>query len=334
MGTTVRHATLLVGLALATSGCTTVLGIDRCDAPARSTLTLAPPTLAGTGLFAEGSTHGLAPDVRRYRPRFELVGDGAGKDRFVKLPRGATIDTTDMDDWQFPRGTKLWKDFARDGHTIETRYLEKVGDGAGEDAWLAVAYVWNAEGTDALLAIDGVEKANGTSHEVPPARRCRACHGGTRSFVLGYSAVQLGGAAEKEESELRALAREGRLSEPPRGDYALPARGDAHAALGYLHANCGHCHNRHRPSRTGARCFDPRTSFDLSLRTTELGALATTGPYRTAIGDVIVPGAPEDSALYRRFTGASVLPRMPALGTNDVDRDGAALLARWIRSLH
>ena len=325
----VSRAILLGG-----TGCTTILGIRSCDNPSPAILGTAPLTLSTTGLDAHGPRGALGSGVVRYRPRFELVGDGEAKDRFVHLPEGAPIDSSAMDDWRFPRGTKLWKHFFRHGRPIETRYLTKVIDGPGAEAWLAVAYVWNTAGTEAFVAPEGLDDANGSGHDVPPARRCRACHGGTTSFVLGFSALQLGGPAHPGDTSLESLVAEGRLTHPGRTTYDVPGDPSTRAALGYLHANCGHCHNQHRPARTGARCFDPRTSFDLSLRTTELDAVHATAVYRTAVGTVVTAGSPEDSLLYRRVAGTDTFePRMPALGADDVDRSGLTLLTQWIRGL-
>ena len=41
----------------------------------------------------------------------ELWSDGAKKQRWIQLPPGEKIDVADLDNWQFPKGTKLWKQF-------------------------------------------------------------------------------------------------------------------------------------------------------------------------------------------------------------------------------
>ena len=320
--------------ALASSGCQTILGIRSCDEPPPARLALAPPTLGATGLYAAPGTNRLAEGVRHYRPRFELWTDGATKERWVSLPKGATIETSDMDAWRFPIGTKLWKEISRDGKRVETRLLQKVTEGSGMESWLAVAYVWNAEGTEAVVAPEGLADANGTAHDVPPARACAGCHGGSTSTVLGFSAIQLEDTALEGDTSLGALRSDRRLSHPPAHEARIPGGAEAREALGYLHANCGHCHNRHRPAHQGARCFDPRTDFDLSLRTNELATPTTTAAYRTALGTVVSAGDPEGSLLYRRLAGTATFePRMPALGVESTDARGVALVGRWIRGL-
>lgn len=270
----------------------------QCEPPPPAPLGMLPERLSETGI--------TDPGVRPFEPRFQLWSDGASKRRWIHLPAGSSIDTSDPDDWRFPVGTKLWKEFTRDGVRVETRLLERYGE--ADDEWTAVAYVWNAAGTEATKAPDGVANARGTGHDVPPASMCFACHGGRRSRVLGYSAVQL-------------------------GRVEVPGNETERSALGYLHANCGHCHNQERPARDGARCFDPRNALDMWLRVDRLGAPSDTPAYATLLGAVVRPGDPDRSRLVRRFTSSDSDVRMPPLGTERIDAAGAELLRSWISGL-
>ena len=105
-----------------------------------------------------------------FLPRFELWSDGATKRRWMRLPPGTQIDTKDPDSWQFPNGTRFWKEFTRDGVRVETRFLQKVRD-APED-WVAGGYLWNDDQSDATLSTAGAVDALGTGHDVPAAGRC------------------------------------------------------------------------------------------------------------------------------------------------------------------
>jgi hypothetical protein len=319
----------LTGVLLTNIGCSLLQGYGYCDAVPPARLAQAPSALSATGLFTDMASEQLAEGVVPYRPRFELWSDGATKRRWVYLPPGTKIDTSDMDAWQFPEGTKFWKEFTRDGVRVETRLLHKVGRAPHD--WVTVAYVWDVGGHDAMAAPAGTENANGTPHDVPAARSCMGCHGGTASRVLGFSAIQLADDLADSEMSLARLEREGRLTHPAPGAIRVPGDPTTQKALGYLHANCAHCHNQHRPSATGARCFDPQRTFDLSLRVDRLERLEVTPVYATTIGSVVTAGDPDASKVFQRITGSSVFePRMPALGTETVDPAGVALLRSWI----
>jgi hypothetical protein len=305
----------------------------RCAAPSPQQLAQLPRQLSETGLYADLAAGTLASGVRAFAPRYELWSDGASKRRWVFLPPGERIDTRDMDFWQFPQGTRLWKEFIRDGVRVETRLLQKVGPGEGD--WAAMAYVWNAEQTAALGTPAGATDANGTPHDVPSASQCMGCHGGTRSRVLGFSAIQLAHEAPAGVLDLQALLSEGALTEPPKGPLEVPGNDTERAALGYLHANCGHCHNQQRPSQHGERCFAPQNELDFWLRVDRLGSVHETPTYQSAIGSGFGPietGNPGDSRLIHRVSTRDDAA-MPPLGTEVVDARMVELLHRWIQQL-
>jgi hypothetical protein len=183
-----------------------------------------------------------------------------------------------MDEWVFPEGTKVWKQFSVEGVRIETRLLEKRGP---TDAnWAALAYVWDSDEGDATAAPLGGIDSHHTDHDVPAAGECFACHGGRRSFLLGFSAVQLGGIALPGEVDLGSVIQQGLLSHPPVNNPVVPGNAVEVGALGYFHGNCSHCHNPTRPTRGGARCFDPKDSYDFTLAVGQLDGVASTPTYR------------------------------------------------------
>lgn len=233
-----------------------------------------PAELGGTGL---DEAKAIA-----FTPRHALWSDGTDKRRWLQLPAGTAIDTTDPDAWEFPRGARFWKEFSYGGKRIETRYIERLADGS----WRYATYVWNAEGTRATLAPE--EGAAGPRYPIPSRADCLACHEAAPVPILGYSAVQLSS--------------------------VIQARNDAErSALGYLHGNCGHCHNDSGPlaalglslSQSAAA---PRASAKRTLRSLE-GRL------------------PE---LLRRLRSANAYVRMPPLGVTLLDSEGLALVEQWI----
>ena len=151
----------------------------------------APARLADTGLDADFAARRMADGVHTYAPQYPLWSDGASEERWIALPPGTAIDGTDPDHWVFPIGTKLWKEF-RFERAVETRTMERGPDGA----WLYATYRWSEDGSDAVLApecgVRGVCETSETKrHDLPSIADCRACHEGTRTPVLGFSALQL-----------------------------------------------------------------------------------------------------------------------------------------------
>lgn len=294
-----------------------------------------PQHLSQTGLFADLGRGRLAPGVFAYSPEFVLWSDGAEKRRFIGLPQGARVDDSDAESWNFPEGTKLWKEFSRGEVHLETRLLQKTGP--GESDWAAAAYVWRADQADADLAAYGALDVLGTGHDVPASGECFACHDGRSNRVLGFSAVQLSPRSYDAPERLSDAASAALLTEAmPTLD--IPGTPTERAALGYLHANCSHCHNQSEAARSDHKCFDPnrRLSFELdfSLHARELGSVERTAAYRTALGHVIERGDPGASKVVKLMGKRSGdLGQMPPLGTEQVDDRGLSLIREWIGSL-
>ncbi len=310
-----RAGLLACAVALSSAACGRYWVCDEVDEGRVSRI---PQRLSGTGLFADTARESLAPGVMAYAPRFELWSDGAEKRRWFSLPPGTQIDTSDMDSWVFPEGTKFWKEFTRDGVRVETRLLEKLGPG---DDWIALAYLWRSDQSDADAAPFGAIDAAGTPHNVPASNECAACHGGRKSFVLGFSALQL------------SSFPTGLVTAVPTQSFEVPGNDTERAALGYLHANCSQCHNPNRPERSGARCFDPESDLDFSLSVNALGAPADTATYRSAVGSVVEPGRPSDSRLFELVSRRGFFKQMPPLASERVDDSAVMLLERWIREM-
>lgn len=288
-----------------------------------------PARLSETGLFSDASMTTVGGEYLPYTPRFELWADGATKRRWVRLPAGTTIDTSDMDDWSFPVGTELWKEFSVDGRRIETRVLRRVD--ATDEGWVGVAYAWNAEQSDAVRAIDAVNDALGTTHDVPEARACMTCHGGRASVVLGFSAIQLAHPAAPGEVTLETLVREGRLSAPPAAPIVVGGTDVEVAALGYLHANCAGCHNGARPEAHGS--FRPHEHLDFWLTTATAAVPSSTPTYVSTVSPFVVPGDPEHSQIVERIHGPGFMRRrMPPLTVEHTDEQGLDLVMEWIRA--
>lgn len=282
--------------------------------------------LSQTGLYDDIAQGALAKGVQAFTPQFALWTDGAKKRRWIYLPAGKTIDTSKMDRWVFPVGTKLWKEFSKDGKRIETRLMEKVGEGI--QSWVIVSYRWREDQSDADKTLSGGSNEQNTTHDIPSAGQCISCHGGTSSVALGFSAIQL--SHEKSETTLSSLAKENKLSHPPKSHFQIPGTPLERSVLGYLHANCGHCHH----DDNNNAWMNPSRSFRFDLKTTQLGAVSQTELYKTGTqagsGNkyrLLVPGAPEQSSLYNMIRRNE----MPPLGVEQVDQKALDTISQWIK---
>ncbi len=315
------RATVLAALLLV--GCD--INFFVCETADLEALATLPDRLSETGVDG--------PDVIAYVPQFELWSDGATKRRWFQLPADQPIDTSAPDSWSFPVGTRVWKEFSRDGVRIETRILSKTAPGVR--GWAALSYVWNRDESEAFAEPVGRLRAGGTDHNVPAAGECAACHGGRNSWVLGLSAIQLAHDDNDSDTlELADLEARGLVSETLEPHPRVPGNPTERAALGALHANCGHCHNSDRPTRAETRCFDPKRDFDLWLTVDALESPESTPTYQTAIdGDIIDAGKPGLSELISRVNRRGFIYQMPPLGSEQIDTEMVAILRRWIASL-
>jgi hypothetical protein len=297
----------------------------------------APPNaLSGTGLYSDLSSLALAEGVRAFAPAHELWSDGAQKARWVKLPPCGTIDTSDMDHWKVPVGTRLWKEFAVGGQRVETRMIARTGT----NDWLFVTYKWDALGNaDPQLVTGGYPNVDGTDHDIPSLSQCGLCHGTLPEHVLGFSAIQLTQPANSRGGlTLDQLAAEGKLSDAPAdGGYPVPGDAVTARALGYLHANCGNCHHPQGIAFDNAPFslrleVGQRTPQETSTYQTSVG-VPVDKYYRNGIQDRVTPGNPDASCVSVRMAHRAPGEQMPPLATKHPDDAGVDAVNAWIRSI-
>src|SRR4051812_29484184 len=270
---------------------------DNCVEPAQG----APTDVFCIGLYADHDASHHAATAVAYEPGVTFWSDGAAKQRFFYLPPGSKIDTSNMDSWKFPVGTKAFKEFRWQGKLVETRLLWKRSDTVWENA----TYIWDADGKEAKLnTIKGPTLLDG-GYEIPSAIKvCNKCHGGGADHLLGIEAVSLA-LPTAQGVTLTSLAADGSLSAPPsKTTIALPedSTGKAAAALGYLHANCGSCH-----SDRGISGF---TQLHTRLRAEQFWPPAGGAPLTVATSDAYVSGVNQDVTLttfQQAFPGLKVI---------------------------
>lgn len=312
-----------------------------------------PATLQDTGLYLPGQPGVVDPANRPFSPQYPLWTDGAAKSRWIHLPAGAVIDATNVDDWDYPVGTRFWKEFRFSGRKVETRLLWKAAPGR----WVAASYVWNDAQTEATLAPgDGVpfavEVSPGKWHEVPAAADCQACHGAGRMRPIGFNALQLstdrdpaaihGGPAAEGSLTLATLVGE-RLLSPARMDLVeSPPRIRAsepltRTVLGYLSTNCGTCHNGGHDITAdipSLRAADVMRDGDAAARALLAHRTRWQVPGQPeGAGLLIHPGDPASSTLLARMRSRRPSSQMPPMGTVLQDGEALAAVERWIAAL-
>ena len=308
-----------------------------------------PPTLEETGLYADFGTLQIGSAHLAFAPQYPLWSDGAAKRRWISLPPGTAIDGSDPEAWVFPVGTRFWKEFSFNGVRVETRYLERRADGQ----WLYAAYTWSADGREAQLVPARGKRgayllAGGRSHTIPGVTDCKACHQGGPSEVLGFSTLQLSperdaGAPHAElqpepHVDLAYLVDRGLLVGLPKALLDAPPRIAAEtsterAALGYMHGNCGHCHNERGPLQNIALFLrhDTGTAPEPALASTAGQPVRKPAPGQSPDAVLRVePGHPERSGLMQRVSSRYSALQMPPLGTELIDDEAVRLLYRWI----
>lgn len=327
-----------------------------------------PTLLSETGLFSDIKAKTLATGVSKFTPAYALWSDGATKQRYVYMPPGGKILTENMDFWQYPGGFKLWKDFSRDGKLIETRLLMKLSGGIAD--WYMVAFKWKDDYSDAVALPAGEMNAMGTMHDIPTKEQCKGCHSTMKDNAIGFSAAMLSHNLP-DSINLTQIDQMGWLSTPIKaGGYPLPGTETEKAALGYMHANCGMCHNNRSQVYNTAVSLDLWTHADAIAAVPETFAFLSTvcdqwpGPngeadkFSTittcaaghatgapmAKADIskpkrIVPKNPAESGVHDlmslRATGmVGEMKQMPPLGSEIPDTTGGlAAVDAWINSL-
>ena len=296
-----------------------------------------PRTLAEYGFFADASATRPAANVIPYRLNTPLFSDGAEKLRYLYLPEASQAKSMGPDLLDLPVGAALIKTFAfgegEDRRFIETRVLLHRADG-----WVALPYLWNAEQTEAKLAVAGARVPVTTpdgqeiSYRVPNKNQCKECHG------LNDAVVPIGPKGRNLSAEwLTAMVESGHLDRMDDGMDLLPlweSRDTMPAELmarAYLDVNCAHCH---RPQATASNSgldlrWEQRDPFARGVNKRPVAAGRGAGGHLFDI----VPGKPDASILVYRMESSEPGVAMPELGKSTVDEAGVKVVRDWIAGM-
>jgi hypothetical protein len=329
------------------------------DAPAEAAVDAAPPFdcsedsgdgipthLYCTGLYGDWGAKTPASGVRPYTPGLVFWSDGAQKSRWMYIPPGTKIDTTDMDEWSFPVGFKVWKEFKL-GKRVETRLFWK----RGASDWARTTYRWKDDESDALRFEDGTGYDGGSAYEIPDVLQCDTCHMGRKDKMLGIEAIGLA-APGGSGVTLATLVQEGLLTSPPAAtSVRVPndATGKAADALAYIHVNCGTaCHNRNPSAQSFMTGLFMRLATAQTLGDAGTGRAEDTDTYVTAVNVKAVTPPWSTQGLYRIKPGdltnslVATLPntrttilngQMPPIVTHQIDDAGVGTIQSWVQAL-
>jgi uncharacterized repeat protein (TIGR03806 family) len=287
--------------------------------------------------FADMRQQGGTYGVERYALNTPLWSDGADKLRFIYVPPGTQLTADGEGLLQFPVGSAIIKTFAfgegADRRLIETRVLLHRAEG-----WVALPYRWNADQTDATLALAGgrvdlvTPAGEAISYAIPNKNQCKTCHS------KDGQVIPIGPKARNLSAEwLGLMVETGVLDRVPDGagslpDWAAHATGPAAPlARAYLDVNCAHCH---QPGGGASN-----SGLDLRWEQSDAHAIGIfkrpVAAGRGAGGHdfSVVPGQPDASILLYRMDSAEPGIAMPELGKATIDKDGVAVVRRWIAEM-
>lgn len=354
---------LLLGL-LSFSGCLFVLsGCGRAEKDVAASDE--PPRLLSAYQLFQGEPRKQQPaeGVIPYDLNSALFSDYTSKYRFVKLPKGQAAKYDANSIFEFPVGTIIAKTFAyphdmRDPsqgeRVLETRILMRKPEG-----WVGLPYIWNAEATDAELALagsviqtnwihtDGSERKNG--YLVPNANQCKGCHKaesekltpiGPKARHLNRDYIYHDAGGDQAENQLSRWTRLGALEGAPSDPNQAPRLAvwnDPESgtldqrARAWLEINCAHCHNPGGHARNaGLDLLASQTNpFQYGVFKPPVAAGRGSGGLRYDI----VPGEPDESVLAFRIASDHPEIMMPELGKRLVHVEAVELIRQWIKAM-
>jgi uncharacterized repeat protein (TIGR03806 family) len=296
-----------------------------------------PKSLSEYAFFQDGRRQDPGARVHPYALNTPLWSDGAEKLRFIYLPAGTQLAADGEGLLRFPVGAAIIKTFAfgegAERRLIETRVLLHRAEG-----WVALPYRWNIEQTDATLALAGgrvdltTPAGEAISYAIPNKNQCKTCHSKDGAVIpIGPKARNL------SADWLGDMSAKGVLAGDIAGGNRLPdwrthATGPAAPlARAYLDVNCAHCHQPGGgASNSGLDLrWEQQDAHAIGIAKRPVAAGRGAGGHDFSV----VPGAPDASILLYRMDSAEPGIAMPELGKSSVDKDGVAVVRRWIAEM-
>lgn len=336
-----RAALAVIAACCAVIGATAALDRPGAVNDAAITADGYPATLSAFGFFADLAQRTPAPRVTPYTLNTPLFSDYAEKQRYLYLPAGAQARYDAEAVLDLPVGAALIKTFGYQQNggfrALETRLLLHRASG-----WVALPYVWNADGTDATLKRTGARipitfadpagAAHSISYAVPNQNQCKDCHALSGAITpIGPKARNL-----NDGRQLQSWAAAGLLDRLPADAPRLARWDDTSAPLGqrataYLETNCAHCHNP-RGAASNSGLFLDWHQPDATARGIGKPPVAAGRGSGGRLVD-IAPGRPDESILLYRMASDEPGVAMPELGRTVGHTEALALIRQWIASM-
>lgn len=287
-----------------------------------------PPKLSDFRLLLGEQGERANGGVMPYSLQTPLFTDYADKWRYLYVPSGSQIEWAGAGLPDLPVGSVLIKSFgypAASGiRMIETRLLVHRASG-----WVALPYVWDADGKDATLKRAGYRttvqatiggKPLTIDYAVPNANQCKGCHDVSGQISpIGPKARNLVGSPFGKMPDFARL---------PRWDDTTAALDGR--ARAYLDVNCGHCHQPKGPASNSGLflTWEEKNVQALGILKRPVAAGRGAGNFDFDID----PGHADRSILIYRMNSLEPGVAMPELGRSLHHEEGVALIRSWINA--
>ena len=316
-----------------------------------------PRRLSQTGLFRDAQELRPNEGVFPYTLNSTMWMDGAAAEFHLAVPGDKPVqffqNPKPTFDWfkskvLFPKDSVLVKTYSVNANGNNRRVETQLSHYGGVNDWRFYSYKWLEDQSDAVLV-----DANGETETIQSGpglegklrwnfgarSQCRICHTPWSGDATGFMEEQLRRPGQSRD-DWRNLIEQGCITFPskesPRPDSefsGMVGRDDPHASVehrtrSYLHSNCSHCHQF---GGSGSAAFDVR--FERSFADLKVvDAVPLKGSMQLDDARLVVAGDPYRSVLYYRMAKSGG-GRMPHIGSEVVDAEGAKLLNQWISKM-
>jgi uncharacterized repeat protein (TIGR03806 family) len=229
---------------------------------------VAPATLSAFGFF-DGNAAVPSAELIPYKLGTPLFSDYSEKQRFIYLPQSGVLNAEEGDGrLDFPVGSAIVKSFGYPSEAgglkvIETRVLLRKAEG-----WVALPYIWRADGKDADLRVGGARVpvhfktpsgvVKDINYGVPNKNQCKQCHSINGEIMpIGPRLGNMTFLSKADEKRLFARLAEPNIPVMKWAKWDDPKSGSLNQrATSYLRINCGHCHSPAGSASNSGLFFD------------------------------------------------------------------------------